>query len=111
MKSSDQNRYSLGWRASARLKHGLHWRNAAPTLADYPEAKTYAIRLLIVLACWGWAMDQDYIAEVEREAAINATKAERAEQMLLECMNGRARWIAENQKSMVACDKAWSTTL
>ena len=104
------NRWNLGWRASARLKYGLHWQDHAPTLGDYPAAKTYIVRMLIVLALWGWAMDQDYIAEQATASTSAEVRAERAERALLECLNGRARWITEGGKELVACD-VWSTKL
>lgn len=104
------NRWNLGWRASARLRYGIAWRDHAPTLHDYPQARTYVVRLLMVLALWGWAMDQDYIAEQSGAAAAAEMRADRAEEQMLACLNGRARWISEDKKTLVACD-AWTTPL
>lgn len=104
------SRYDLNWRDSVRLRHGIKWGGTTPTLHDYPQARTYAVRLLMVLAIWGWAMDQDYIAEQATAAASAEIRAERAEQQLLDCLNGRARWIGEDKKTLVACD-AWTTPL
>ena len=104
------NRWNLGWRASARLRYGLAWREHAPTMQDYPQARTYAVRLLMILAIWGWAMDQDYISEQASAAASAEIRANRAEHQLLDCLNGRARWISADEKTLVACD-AWTTRL
>ena len=105
------NTHTRLWRDTIRLKYGLAWNTASPTLADYPQSKSYILRLLFVLALWGWAMDQDYAAE-QITAAISAEmRAERAERTLMDCLNGRASWLAEDGKSMVACDPAWTTKL
>lgn len=104
------NRWNLGWRASARLRYGLAWRDHAPTLHDYPHVRTYAVRLLMVLAIWGWAMDQDFIAEQASTVASAEMRAARAEEQMLACLNGTARWISEDKKTLVACD-AWTTKL
>lgn len=105
------SKYDRNWRDTIRLKYGLAWNTSSPTLADYPQSKTYIIRLLIVLALWGWAMDQDYLAEQITASITAEMRAEQAERVLVECMNGRAAWIAEDGKSMVACDRAWTTRL
>ena len=83
-----------------RLTHGLHWRSTNPSLYDYPVVKTYAIRFLIIFLAWGWAMDRDYRDQAE-------ARAEHAEKVLLQCMNGEARFIAETQTEAVICEKAW----
>ena len=63
------NKWNLGWRSSARLRYGMNWKAHAPTLDDYPQATTYAIRLLLVAALWGWAMNADHADRMTREAA------------------------------------------
>ena len=70
-----------------------------------------SLMLLIVLALWGWAMDQDYIAEQASAQTAAEMRADMAERVLLDCMNGRAAWVTEDGKAMVACDKAWGTKL
>lgn len=94
-----------------RIRYGLFWRGTRPTLADYPQGRTYTIRLLIILALWGWAMDQDYIAEQASEAMAAELRAEHAERTLADCLNGRASWITADKREMIACEKAWSAKL
>jgi hypothetical protein len=83
--------WSIGWRASARLRSGLLWREATPTLADYPQTKTYAISLLLIALAWGWAMERDYVeqgrAAIERAARIDAE--------FTDCLRGEWRAVTE----------------
>ncbi len=73
---------NLGWRASAKLLcinlPMLHYR----------RRKTYIIRLLLLVAFLGWAAycKNNAQAESGRQAVTE----------LLECMNGKARWISED---------------
>ena len=101
-------RWNLGWRDSARLKYGLHWRKHTPTLSDYEGAARLTIRavmaILAVLLIWAWAMDRDYAEQAQRGAVESETQ-------LVACLNGEAKWVSEDGTYMVACEKAWSTRI
>lgn len=100
------NKYSYNWRDSMRLRAGLTWRTNKPSMSDYPSFPKYALCLLIVLLCWGWAMDMDYAEEMAAEAERKGAVASQRTKELADCLNGTAKFVSENQKSAVVCRKA-----
>lgn len=102
------NMHNLGWRASARLRYGLHWRRHAPTLHDYPHALPSILLALLVLILWFWMMDRDYAEEQRVAAAVAQQEAEHATALMIHCMNGRAVWLSADKREAVVCEKAWS---
>lgn len=102
------NQWNLGWRASARLRYGMHWRQAAPTLHDYRLPVSLLITLTaclwLILSTVGWINNYTARKEIEVEARV-ATK------LLIDCMNGNAFWKGADG-SEVGCMKAeWNRGL
>lgn len=94
-----------------RLRYGLTWSSHRPALADYREQIQTAMLLALILIAYGIVGRLDYEEELRQEVEVQARRAEQAEQILVECMNGKAMWVSEDKSLMVACDKAWSTKL
>jgi hypothetical protein len=92
-----------------RMRRGLLWRGNRPALRDYPDAGKNAALLAIIFACWSVASSIDYAVEKDIEAARQEARAEVAEQVALDCLNGQARWVYENGtaagygKTLVGC--------
>lgn len=80
---------NYGWRASLRLRKGLHWKTEKPTTEDYSgliRAMIYLLAFagLIFLIAFGIAAMQ---AQQDRELA---------EQELLDCLNGKVSLYYSN---------------
>lgn len=97
MMTTGISKFNRGWRDAQRRA----------TVATRRDQFRYLPHLIAVLLAWGWMMDRQYAEEQVAAARMQATSAT---QTLLDCLNGRARWIAEDKKSMVACD-VWSTRI
>ena len=100
-----------------RMRRGLLWRGSHPALRDLPEAGKNAALLTIIFACWSVASSIDYAVEKDIEAARQAARAEAAEQVALDCLNGQARWLydtgtaAGHGKTLVGCTGVEETPL
>jgi hypothetical protein len=70
-----------------------------------------AAALLVVLSGYGIVGRIDYEAELRAEAEAQSARAETAERIVIDCLNGNARWIDPDEGTLVACDKAWTTKL
>lgn len=90
-----------------RLRYGLHWQKQRPDLKPLIEFFKNVMLILSLLLIYGLVGRLDYESaraeELERQAHLSSTT-------LLDCLNGRARWVTEDQKQLVACD-VWSTKL
>ena len=92
-----------------RMRRGLLWRGNLPALRDFPEAGKNAALLAIIFACWSLASSIDYAVEKDIEAARQSARAEVAEQVAIDCLNGQARWVYDNGtaagygKTLIGC--------
>jgi len=100
-----------------RMRRGLLWRGNLPALRDFPDAGKNAALLAIIFACWSLASSIDYAVEKDIEAARQSARAEVAEQVAIDCLNGQARWVYDNgtaagyRKTLVGCAGAEETPL
>lgn len=77
------------WRDSMRLRRGLHWKDATPSMADMPNLKTALLYVLAALIAVALAVKTSEASEARREFA-------EAEAMLLDLLNGRHSLYTEN---------------
>lgn len=102
-----RNKYPLPWRTRLRLRLGNTWAFASRRRADLKAVAA----LLVILLGYGIVGRLDYEAELATVAEAQRTRAEAAEQIALDCLNGRARWISADGHTLIACEKAWETAL
>ena len=96
---------------SARLRYGLRWRGVRVSLDDLADHLRTAMLLIGIVLAFGIAGSLDYAAEKAEEAERQAAQAERATRWLAECLNGKARFMAEDGRSATVCDRAWEVRL
>ena len=94
------NKYPLSLRDWWRYRIiGNRWASRA----QRRDALKTAGVLGIICLCYGIAGRLDYETQQAR--------ADQAERTLLDCLNGRARWIAADQKSAIVCEPAGEIAL
>lgn len=94
-----------------RRRFGLRWQGRMPSRHDVREAMITAAALIGILLAFGIVGTMDYADEQRQEAERHAAAAERATAWLAECLNGRARFITEDQRSATVCERAWEVRL
>jgi hypothetical protein len=92
------SRYNLSWRDTVRFQY-------ATSQSRRDLCKLVCV-LLVILLGYGIVGRIDYEMELQDEAAHYASAAYKAEQMLLACMNGSARFMNAEQTVGVSCRKA-----
>lgn len=102
-----RNKYPLPWRTRLRLRLGNTWAFASRRRADLKAAAA----VLVVFAGYGLVGRMDYESALASEAHAQAARAQAAEQLAIECLNGRARWISADGHTLIACEKAMELTL
>ena len=81
-----------------RMRHGLCWLNCTPRLKDFPTLIKMTKLLAISLACFSLVDSIEYGNEQALEAEYQAERAEEAERMVIDCLNGQARWLYDSEK-------------
>ena len=87
-----------------RLRYGLHWKRQRPDTSTVIDFIKNLMLILMIIAIYGLVGAMDY-------ADAKAVEAEKVSQMLVDCMNGTARFLNDTQTELVVCEKAWSTKL
>jgi len=114
-------RYPLPLLTRLRLRHGLGWGQRRPSLSEIirqtgMDAPTLKL-LAIILAVYALAGTLDYADAQRAEAERQAQAAQTAAALLADCMNGKARWLTENNSeqgyglTLVECQRATEMTL
>ena len=95
------------------LRAGMRWASRRNLLTDLKTAAVLAGLLL----CYGIVGRMDYEDEMRTEAAALEYRADLAEKILADCMNGTAKFFYANttgtgyQKTAVVCQPAQEITL
>ena len=102
------NKYPLSLRDWWRYRIiGNRWASRA----QRRDALKTAGALGIICLCYGIAGRLDYETQLASESITHQASADQAERILLDCLNGRARWIAADQKSAIVCEPAGEIAL
>lgn len=91
-----------------KLSHGYHWRTTQQRLyfnrLEIATTLRAAAFLAFVGVLWLFAMERDYREVAEMDA-------QKSQMVLIDCMNGKAVFVAEDRTEAIVCEKAWNTKL
>jgi len=71
----------------------------------------YLAIILVVISLIQMYIQFGVIAGLAERVRNLEIERDEAEHNLLDCLNGEAKWVTENEKEVVVCEPAWTTKL